>query len=66
MMAIRARCKTLFEPTDLASLVAFRVLFGLLMSASIVRFIAKGWVETLYLQPTFFSPIPAFRGCSLS
>jgi hypothetical protein len=39
MMAIRSRCQTLFEPIDLASLVAFRVLFGLLMSASMGRFL---------------------------
>jgi hypothetical protein len=60
MMAIRSRCKTLFEPIDLASLVAFRVLFGLLMSASMVRFLVKGWVEELYLQPTFFFTYPGF------
>jgi hypothetical protein len=60
MMAIRTRCKTLFEPIDIASLVAFRVLFGLLMSASMVRFLVKGWVEELYLQPTFFFTYPGF------
>jgi len=58
MMAISGRFKTLFEPIDIASLVAFRVLFGLLMSISMVRFLAKGWVETLYLQPAVFFTYP--------
>jgi hypothetical protein len=62
MMAIKAciKFKTLFEPIDIASLVAFRVFFGLLMSISMVRFLAQGWVETLYLQPTFFFTYPGF------
>jgi hypothetical protein len=62
MMAIRTRVKALFEPIDIASLVAFRILFGLLMSASMVRFLVKGWVEELYLQPTFFFTYPGFHG----
>lgn len=60
MMAIRTRCQMLFESIDIASLVAFRVLFGLLMSASMVRFFVKGWVAELYLQPTFFFTYPGF------
>src|SRR5687768_9255986 len=60
MMAIITRCKTLFEPIDLTSFVAFRVLFGLLMSASMGRFLVKGWVEEFYLQPTFFFTYPGF------
>jgi vitamin K-dependent gamma-carboxylase len=45
---------TLFCPVDIASLIVFRLLFGLLMCFSMVRFLAKGWVDSLYLQPTFF------------
>ncbi len=62
MMAIRVRFNfnMLFEPVDIASLAIFRILFGLLMGISMVRFLAKGWVETLYLQPTFFFSYPGF------
>ncbi len=60
MMAINIRIKPLFEPIDIASLAVFRMLFGLLMCISMVRFLAKGWVETLYLQPTFFFTYPGF------
>lgn len=60
MMAIRRGCTGLFRPVDLASLAVFRVLFGLLMSLSMVRFLAKGWVQTLYLEPTFFFTYPGF------
>ena len=31
----------------------FRVLFGLLASLTAARFVAKGWVETLLLEPSF-------------
>ena len=38
---------------SIAPLAAFRVLFGLLMAFSIVRFWANGWIESLYLEPSF-------------
>lgn len=40
--------------TEAAPLAVFRVFFGLLMCISIIRFISLGWVEKLYIQPTFF------------
>ncbi len=40
-----------FRALDGASVVAFRVLFGLLGSFSAARFLSKGWVESLYLAP---------------
>ena len=39
--------------TKTASLAVFRLLFGLMMCISIVRFWSKGWIETLYIQPKF-------------
>lgn len=39
--------------TSIAPLAAFRVLFGTLMAVSMVRFWAMGWIEKLYLEPTF-------------
>ena len=48
-------------PVDLASLAAFRALFGLVMAASMVRFLAKGWVSEIYLRPRFHFPYPGFE-----
>ena len=41
------------QQTKIASLVVFRMFFGIMMFASIVRFWANGWIEELYLQPKF-------------
>lgn len=50
----RSKFRSLVErPVDLASLAAFRFLFGLLMAAALTRFLAKGWVSELYTQPVF-------------
>ena len=40
-------------PTSVAPLASFRLLFGLLMAVSLVRFWANGWIESLYLEPEF-------------
>jgi len=44
----------LLAPIDMTSLVVFRVLFGLLMSVSAVRFMLNGWVERFFGARTFF------------
>ncbi|MEM9565550.1 MAG: HTTM domain-containing protein [Actinomycetota bacterium] len=36
-------------PAD--SVAAFRIAFGLLAAAGSIRFLARGWVDTLYLEP---------------
>jgi hypothetical protein len=46
---------------DLASLAAFRILFGAVMAAGMIRFLAKGWVTELYLQPRFHFPYSGFQ-----
>jgi vitamin K-dependent gamma-carboxylase len=55
-------------PTDAAGLVVFRVLFGVLACVIPLRFMANGWVERFYVEPTFFfsywgfewiAPLPA-------
>ncbi|GAB3241445.1 HTTM domain-containing protein [Hymenobacter seoulensis] len=40
--------------TAAAPLATFRMAFGLLVLASVVRFWGKGWIAELYLQPKFF------------
>ena len=39
--------------TGAEPLAVFRILFGLMMFLSIIRFWSKGWIETLYLEPNF-------------
>lgn len=39
--------------TEAAPLAAFRILFGLLMVISLIRFWYHGWIEKLYLTPSF-------------
>jgi Vitamin K-dependent gamma-carboxylase len=41
-------------PISIAPLASFRALFGLVMCVSVLRFMANGWVDELYLKPTFF------------
>lgn len=42
------------RPVDPASLVVFRVLFGLAMLVAVARFFAHGWIHEYYLAPTHF------------
>jgi hypothetical protein len=41
------------EPTDAAGLAAFRVLFGLVMASSVVRYFTNHWIERFYVHPRF-------------
>ena len=40
--------------TEAAPLAVFRILFGVMMLASLIRFAAYGWIDKLYIQPKFF------------
>lgn len=42
------------KKTKAAPLAVFRIFFGLMMVISIIRFWANGWIEKLYIEPTFF------------
>ena len=39
------------RPVDGASAAAFRVIFGLLCLAVVIRYFAHGWIEPLYIEP---------------
>ena len=60
--------RRILEPQDVASLVVFRVGFGLLMFWEVTRYFYFGWVEELYAKPQFhfqyewFSWIVPFPG----
>src|SRR5262245_13452176 len=46
----------LSSPVDSASLAVFRILFGCVMGVAMIRFLLKGWVKSLYLDPAFHFP----------
>jgi hypothetical protein len=50
----------LFQPVDVAWLAALRVLFGLAMATSMVRFIVYGWIDDFFVTPRFFFKYWAF------
>lgn len=45
--------RQLYSFTNSLPLAIYRIAFGLLSCFSLLRFIAKGWVEDCYLQPKF-------------
>lgn len=52
------------EATPIAPLVVFRMIFGLVMLAGIIRFWLNGWIETLYILPKFYFPYYGFEWIS--
>lgn len=51
-----------FERTaHAAPLAVFRIAFGLLIFAGVVRFWCKGWIEQLYISPKYFFPFYGFE-----
>ena len=42
------------QKTKAAPLAVFRIFFGVMMLLSVIRFWANGWVDKLYVQPSFF------------
>lgn len=59
----------LTKAVAITPLVVFRVGFGLVMMATIIRFVAKGWVDAFYIAPSFHftywgwawvKPLPTF------
>jgi hypothetical protein len=52
--SLRARLYArLLAREDIAWLCALRVLFGLMMAASMLRFIAYGWIDEFFVRPAF-------------
>lgn len=49
------------KPVHLAPLAIFRMAFGILMLASVLRFMAKGWVYDMYIRPKLFFPYYGFE-----
>ncbi len=53
--------RALARPVDGASAAAFRILFGAVMLLSSGRFVARGWVQELYVAPSFHFGWPGFQ-----
>lgn len=49
------------KSTSAAPLAVFRILFGLLIFGSMVRFWAKGWIHDLYIKPKHFFSFYGFE-----
>ena len=45
--------KQLNRPTDMASLVLLRIVFGLLMFWEMTRYYYNGWIREFYVKPQF-------------
>lgn len=43
-----------FKETSIAPLIVFRIIFGALMLFGVSRFILKGWVQQLYIDPDYY------------
>jgi len=48
------------QSISIAPLVTFRMLFGAMMLAGIVRFWLNGWITELYVTPAFYFKYPGF------
>lgn len=58
---LRARVRdAAARPVDGASLLAFRIIFGLVMFGGIVRMLASSWIPQIYGEPRFFFTYPGF------
>ena len=50
---VEAASRCLDAPVDGAGLGAFRALFGGLMVLAVIRFAWLGWIDELYVAPTY-------------
>jgi len=46
--------KYINAPVEAAPLAVFRILFGVMMLLSIIRFWSYGWIDKLYVRPKYF------------
>lgn len=53
--------RLLFKQVNPEPLAFFRIVFGILMLFSTIRFISKGWVSEFYIEPIYFLKYPYFH-----
>ncbi len=51
--AIDALAERLFAPIDIASIVVFRIAFGVVMLWEMNRYISHGWIDSIYLETQY-------------
>jgi hypothetical protein len=51
---VQSSVQELQQPVSIAPLATFRVFFGLMMLAGIIRFWLNGWIDDLYVRPRFY------------
>ncbi|MDQ3191695.1 MAG: HTTM domain-containing protein [Bacteroidota bacterium] len=61
MLIVEKVKDSIFKPVHIAPLVVFRIIFGLMMAAGVIRFALNGWIEDLYIKPEFFFTFPYFE-----
>lgn len=49
------------KPVSISPLITFRIAFGLLMFVSLIRFWYRGWIETIYITPSFHFTYQGFE-----
>lgn len=49
------------KTTSAAPLSVFRIVLGMLLFASLIRFGANGWIHDLYIEPKYFFPFYGFE-----
>ncbi|GAB3999765.1 HTTM domain-containing protein [Spirosoma daeguense] len=49
------------KTTSAAPLAVFRLLFGLMLLGSTIRFWSKGWIDELYIKPRYYFPFYGFE-----
>jgi hypothetical protein len=49
------------RPVSIAPLITFRIVFGLLMFFSLIRFWWRGWITTVYIRPSFHFTYSGFE-----
>ena len=55
----------LYQPVDIASLVFFRIAFGLIMFWEVCRYLFLDWIGELYIRPNFHFKYPGFNWVSM-
>lgn len=61
MMGIKPYFRSLDSEVSVLPLAIFRIAFGVLMLVSQIRFILKGWIDELYLEPSYHFTYPGFQ-----
>lgn len=59
--AMQSFLKKLFQPTDISSLVFFRIAFGFIMLVEVCRYLYFDWVEKYWIDPIFYFTYEGFH-----